>query len=260
LRRLIGALFSALDLGMRDPGTRGVRLKTGSVLVVPGQTVRVTLGSIVEATLAPERFVPVGEAVPPAGGTREISRFVEERWVAVPKSLTGSIVEIALQVSNGVIPIEGYRVTQHVRASTTGFAHLHGEELRQHLLSLGVQTKDDETYSGYYPTIQGNDVAHHDPTQPGMRAFQGGETLKGRPLVVNGKVVHDGTIRGGTEIRGGRAEYNRVIRQKDYVQFDNGFTRDADRIRAEQKAKREARQAIAVEKRDALLPRKIGEL
>jgi hypothetical protein len=264
VRRLIGAVATAVELLTRDPGSRGVRLKTGRVIIERSEPrYYATFAEFAEALLAPERFVPLGAEPVPSGGLREVNQLVEERWTAVPRRLTGSVAEIAKQLADngGAVPIAGHRVVQSVRvAGKRGFAHLHGEDLRQHLLSIGVQTNDDATYCGYYPTIKGDDVAHHDPTKPGMQAFQGGEALKGRPLVVNGKVVHDGTIRGGTEIRGGRAEYRRVLHRNGYEAFDNGYWRDVDRIRARLQAERDARHETELARRDALLPRKIGEI
>jgi hypothetical protein len=177
---------------------------------------------------------------------------VEETWTAVPQPMRGSLAELAQQLAQhgGAPPIAGHRVVQTVKAQKPGFAHLHGQELREHLLSIGVQTNDDVTYSGSYATIRGTDVSR-----------DGDKVLRGRPAYdANGHMLHDGVIRQSTEIRGGRAEYNRVLKEKGYGVWDQGWHAHAARIRAERLAKMQAKHAIEVEKRDCLMPRLVGEL
>lgn len=220
----------------------------------------------VQASLPAPRFVAKGEATPPPGMARRLSPYVEERWEAVLETCPSSNVqEIASFASRGLRTI-GYRVSQHVvtqhcdcrNITGVNIQGVHvacgravaGEVDRQEILqSIGVQANDDATYNGFYPTILGNDVVHANYGAKGMAEHQGGKVLRGE---------HGNVIRGGSEIRGGRAEYKR--RTKGYVLWDAGTRKDMARIDAEKKAKKKADTRAFIEREVKKMSPRIGEL
>lgn len=117
----------------------------------------------------------------------------------------------------------------------------------EHVASLQF-APSDEIYNGYYPTIAGNDIAHYNENAEGMDAHRGGETLYGETGLDNQNRVIEAAqpIRGGTEIRGGRAEHRRLT--KDLIAWDSGTQKMLDRHKAEAKAKRREKNTIALEK------------
>lgn len=227
------------------------------------------------------RFVENTEGfTPPAHRLKMLKfsdgRVVYECWTPVPRPIE-SFAELT-----GQLPIGEWMLTYHVydahwcdcpQAKLTvttwddGSVHaIHkdcGRErpsrvegnIDDHVSSLQLAPEDDSTYNGYYGTIRGNDVAHHDPTATGMRAFQGGDALRAGQPNADGSFSE---IRGGTEIRGGRREWRE--KTKDYVQMDNGYWKDVDRYAGEVKAQRDRKMALNEEIVHKRLPRKIGEV
>ena len=205
-------------------------------------------------------------------------RIVYEVWTPIPRPL--ALHEIGL-AANGQIPIGSWRLTYHVyspewctcpRAMLTphqhGLFHVDCGRLKkskvegafdEHVRNLHMQTRDDEIYNGYYPTIPGNDIAHFNPHERGMAQHQGGEPiLKYNPEILpNGKIA-DPYLRGGTEIRGGRAEHKRLT--KDATELGPGSTKEWEKRQAEKKAKQKASDRLKVEKIIQRGPRQIGEL
>lgn len=253
--KLLARLRDALRLpDPNNPAGGFVRpvyhLKTGAAYVLrsrPGVTDE--RRAAVQATLAPERFVPAGSSGVPLGGVHVLSPLVEEHWSPVIAPIDSDDIRVIVAAAAGGLRIAGYRVTQHARsqfcdcADARFTAGKHGlehvlcnrpmrsratAEIREHVLALQMQTQD--IYDGYYPTIAGTDR------------------------------FDDKVATGGTRIRGGRAEYTRVLRRKNYEHWDAGWQRDTDRIRSEQQAKRDANYAIVTERADKALPRKLGEV
>ncbi len=230
MRKLVGALGTALEHLQSDPGARPASIKTGSVVIAPAT------------------------AAVPASRKQQVGPNLEARWTPIAANLEHlSLNELAKVTANGQVPVAGWEVTYHKIRKGVDFESMSGEELRAHVLSLSIAPEDDALYNGYYATIKGNDVAHHDPNASGMAAFQGGRVLRG-----NATATHDGTIRGGTEIRGGRAEYKR--KTKGYEAMDAGYWAHVDRIKAEKAAERQRKTDLELAQIDAKLPRKIGEL
>ena len=262
-RKLVGLFLGALESTFHEPGMRPPRIKTGAVEIAPfaQQTDHERFVASVAATLAPPRVESITADVP-AKRREQISPFVEERWEPVAVSFDPdevSVEQMAQHLFAGDLPVAHWRVTQHVtiKQSWTSLSEVERQEVLQ---SIGQYHRhEDHIYNGYYPTIRGTDVAHHEPGQPGMKAFQGGRALRGRPSFdADGRMTHDGTIRGGTEIRGGRREYRE--KTKGYEPMGPGWFAHVERIRAGQQAKRDAEHKTKLEKIDALLPRAIGEV
>jgi len=254
VRRLVAALGGALDKIMSDPGAAPPRIKTGSVVVSPGSVL--AFDTMREAVA----FTMPADAVVPADRRREVRPGIEERWTPIPMNLEHlPTAEVLRLTSTGNIPIGGWRVSYHSTRKGVDFDSMTGDEIRAHIMSLSIAPEDDALYNGFYPTIRGNDVAHHDPTKAGMAAFRGGPTIKGNPAYdAQGRMTHDGTIRGGKEITGGRAEYKRAT--KGYEQFDKGYFVHVEKIKKAKQAERDLRRDTQLAKIDAKLPRKIGEL
>jgi hypothetical protein len=248
------ALVRGVEGLLGDPGFEPPRLKTGTVIVEPGRTPDrfERLHAAVASTLAAPRYVEAGTEPVPEGRERRVNAYVKEVWTAVPKVLTDA--ELYAVAASGIVPIAGWRVTQVVSLRKT-WMDLTVEQRQEVLSSIGQYHRhEDHVYNGYYPTIAGTDVAHHDPAKAGtMDEFRGGKVLKG-----NATATHDGTIRGGTEIRGGRREWRE--KTKNYVEMDSGYFAHVERIRAERQAKRDAKHAEAAERAAAKAPAKIGEL
>jgi hypothetical protein len=245
LRRIGAALVEATSRLLSRPSDPPPRYKTGAVVVEQAPS-----------SVLHERFVEAGAEQPPADRSRMMTPYVREEWEAVPQDLGDVPMHaLAAAVSNGVVPLAGWRVRQVFVAPARTWTSLNAYERSEVLISIGQgQRHEDHIYNGYYPTIKGNDVAHHDPKKAGsMEAFQGGSVLKGRATK-----THDGTIRGGTEITQGKRQYREAT--KNYVEVGPGYFAHVERIRAAKQAERDRQHKIAVEKQDALLPRRIGEI
>lgn len=260
LRKAAIAVTVGIERLLHDPGATSPAIKTGQVIVGierrPGMTRIERFRASVEATLKPARYVAANgpEASHlPASRERVISPFVKEIWETVPLPLDDAGMWQAAMT--GIVPVQGYNVKQVVTIKQS-WSDMAPAERAEVLQSIGqFHRHEDAIYNGYYPTIKGKDVAHHDTDATGMAAFQGGSVIKGNPSA-DGQ--HDGTIRGGTEIRGGRREWRE--KTKHYYEFGPGYWTDIAKIRARQQAERDQKHRVAYEKADALLPRKIGEL
>ena len=197
-------------------------------LGLPTQSPHVTRAKMeapahVEHVLAVPRFVAVGDVHDvPANRVREIGPYIEEVWSPVYRR-TESIdhVEILLASREQV----GWTVTQRESQASRSArrSRINAEEFEQVLLTAQIQASDD-IYNGYFETIPGNDPCVID-----------GEILRGQPTYERnadgsrGKMIHDGIVRGGTMIRGGRREYRE--KTKGMVHWDAGFL--AERAKAQ---------------------------
>ncbi|MGB8520791.1 MAG: hypothetical protein WCD38_11580 [Candidatus Tumulicola sp.] len=229
---------------LHDYGYTSPKIKTGQVVLAP--TRRKTLAAAIAKHLAPERFVAYGAEQAPASRVREVNDYIEERWLAVPAP-----VRSMADVANGVVPIAGWTVTQHVRYAPQPLNDMAPDELREKLCSISVQTNDDATYAGHYPTIPGRDVAHYDDSKQGMAAYQGGAVLRGEATATS-----DGIIRGGREIRGGRTEWRKAMKETNCEIWDKGWFKHADRIKAEKAYERKKKHDVRVEMKVKKLPMK----
>lgn len=202
-------------------------------------------------------------------------RIVYEVWTPIPRKLAAHEIHLA---ANGSLPIGSWRLSYHVyspewctcsRATLQSHPHglIHPEcgrlkkpkvegSFADHVLSLQMQTNDEAIYNGYYPTIPGDDIAHVNPAaHPGTMAHhQGGQAIR----KYNPEGPGDEYVRGGTEIRGGRAEHRR--RTKDMVELGPGAQKDFDRADAEKKAKKKQAARLKLERVIQKGPRQIGEL
>ena len=177
----------------------------------------------VERALAPARFIAVGDAVDvPRDRVRRVSAFIEERWTPVyAKTDSTDLIEIIRASQKQT----GWMVAQHESAESriARRDRQNAEEFEQVLLTAQIQASDD-IYNGYFETIPGNDPCVID-----------GEILRGQPTYERnadgsrGKMIHDGIVRGGTMIRGGRREYRE--KTKGMVHWDAGFL--AERAKAQ---------------------------
>jgi hypothetical protein len=221
------------------------------------------------------RFVVKAEGVePPPFRVQRILRkngeIVYALWTPVPAPINSEDVAELIRVAQQGLPISGWRITYHAwdghwctctkatcEVTSVGLFHPECQRLRKPKGDgtdvPNIQAVSDEEYCGFYPTIRGNDPAHWDPTKKGMDAWRGGSALLGQPDA-NGQ-RHPVT---GREIRRGRREYREAT--KNYYDFDDGYFRDVDRIKAERQARRTAEFELAQERADKALPRKIGEV
>lgn len=202
-------------------------------------------------------------------------RIVYEAWTPIPRKLAAHEIHLA---ANGQIPVGSWRLTYHVYAPewctcpTARLApHPHGlfhadcgrlkkpkveGAFDEHVRSLQFQVDDEAIYNGYYPTLPGQDIAHVNPgAKPGTMAHhQGGEAIR----LYNPPPGADPYLRGGTEIRGGRAEHRQ--RTKGMLELGPGAQKDIDRATAEKKAKQKQATRLTLEKTLQKGPRQIGEL
>lgn len=196
----------------------------------------------VERALAPTRFVASTEANPPPNRVRVLSAFVEEVWQPRYQVTTSTDPFEIVRASETLI---GWKVTQRVRnaycdctkarfSRTADGAYVHKDcgRARKHLtheqfvevIQHQQVQASDEFYNGYYETIPGTDPLMID-----------GEIVKGTPVYdKDGKCLHDGTITGGTLIRGGRADYN--AKTKGMVHWDLGVVREREKALAAEAA------------------------
>ncbi len=146
----------------------------------------------------------------------------------------------------------------------------------EHVRSLHIQAMSDEDYSGFYASIPGSDVAHADmrklmhishkaSDRDKMSIWRGNDTFRSRAddAPRNARVgvrtvdkdgnstsdryattrpLHHGKsqpLRGGTEITQGRRQWRDELKAKNLELHDNGYFAHKDRLRNEQKQKRE---------------------
>jgi hypothetical protein len=198
---------------------------------------------VAPAALAAPQFVAKDALTVPSSRVRLVSRYVEEHYAPVYETTTSKNFTVILAASQNLL---GWTVTQKARTphcdclqATLTQEHdgqlvhrqcgrarqrVADEDIQQHILSLQVAPAD-EFYNTYYPTIRGNDPVILD-----------GKVLKGEATYnANGRMTHDGTITGGTQMRGGRSEYRR--KTKGMVLWDKGVVKEREKAyAAEQKA------------------------
>ena len=220
-----------------------------------------------EHVLAPMAFKTVAELPEvPRSRMRLVSRYVEEHYAPVYDTPRWSGMAEAIRANTTVV---GWNVTQRVRsphcdclqatlemeqgklihrACGRARAHKSDEEFVEHIQRLQF-TPSDDIYDMYYPTIPGNDPV----------IMEDGKVLKGEAVYKDGKCVHDGTIRGGTQIRHGRREWKE--KTKNMVLWDKGVIKEREKAYAasQQKWLDDVRPMV-VKANKQLLPNKIGEL
>lgn len=162
-----------------------------------------------EHTLAAPRFVSMAEASDvPRDRTRQVSAYVSEHWAPVYEktdSLDWATIVLASQKQIG------WTVTQREsqQSRTARRAQQNAEQFVEICASAQIQANDDWA-NGYFETIPGNDPVVLD-----------GQILRGEATYdENGKMTHDGIVRGGTMITKGRREYN--AKTKGFVTWDKG--------------------------------------
>lgn len=222
------------------------------------------------------KFIPNdGSVIAPSSRLERVTRSNGEvfyvLWTPVAASLDeDDAAALARAVRDG-FPLAGWRLTYHTwdghwcTCSKATYNNIPGvglfhdacgrvREARNNggedLPQIGMS---DDEFNGFYPTIKGNDPAHWDPTKKGMDAWRGGGVMYGQPD--KDGVRYPIT---GKEIRHGRAEYREAT--ASYYQYDDGYFRDVDKIRARNKAERDAQFELAKERADKALPRKLGEV
>ena len=196
---------------------------------------------VAQASLAAPRFVSLAEAGSvPSSRVRQISRHIEEHYAPVYEKTTSKNFSEIMRASQTRL---GWTITQVARnphcdclqATLTqehdgSLVHrqcgrarqpIADEEIVQHILSLQF-TPDDDYFNMYYDTIPGNDPV----------ITPEGKVLKGTPTYdATGKMTHDGTIRGGTHIKGGRRQYRE--KTKTMVHWDAGFVKEREKAYAD---------------------------
>jgi hypothetical protein len=170
----------------------------------------------VERALAPVRFVAADDATDvPRDRVRQVSAFVEEVWTPVYRSTDSTDLATIFRTSQELV---GWTVRQRASVSSQARHRLTAEQFVEVLQSAQIQASD-EYLNGYYETIPGNDPLIID-----------GQIMKGKATYdADGRMTHDGTVRGGTMITGGRAEYR--AKTKGMVLWDAGVVRE--RMKAE---------------------------
>lgn len=202
--------------------------------------VQLETSAAVEKAIAPSRFVKMGEEQAPAERVRLLSAFIEEVWAPVFAAVESTDYHALMFARPEQV---GWTVTQRERSAYCDctkarfskdadgeFRHEACGRARKHLtdeefvelVQAQQMIPSDEYFNGYYDTIPGNDPVILD-----------GEVLKGQPVYDSeGRMVHDGTIRGGTMITGGRREYEQKTR--GMVHWDKGFVREREAALAEE--------------------------
>jgi hypothetical protein len=104
--------------------------------------------------------------------------------------------------------------------------------IAERVRSLHIQVDEDAIYNGSYPTIPGNDVAHHDRNARGMAAFQGGDAI----------LKPDGTPVRCKEIRHGRREHREVTKGLEHIGSGTFAELDKNKRRFKEKSARELRE------------------
>ncbi len=217
--------------------------------------------------LAPAKFVAAADmAEVPYSRMRLVSRYVEEHYAPVYDTPRWSGMAEAIRAQTTVV---GWNVTQRVRsphcdclqatlemehgklvhrACGRARAHKTDEEFVEHIQRLQF-TPADDMYNTYYPTIPGNDPV----------IMEDGKVLKGESVYKDGKCVHDGTIRGGTQMKHGRREWKE--KTKNMVLWDKGVIKEREKAyAASQKKWLDDVRPMVVKANKQMLPNKIGEL
>jgi hypothetical protein len=195
---LLGKLKEAIDprgpLGEVLSPSEVFKTRLGLPVTSPHQEhVRLPAPPHLEGALAPARFIAITDAVDvPSSRVRQVSAFVEEHFAPVyQRTDSTDLVEILRASQNQI----GWSVTQR-RAASSRVRHHSPGEFQEVLATAQIQATDD-FYNQYYETIPGNDPVILD-----------GEILKGEAVKdADGRIIHDGTVRGGTLISHGRREY-----------------------------------------------------
>lgn len=246
--------------------------KGSEIAIVASARPKTTVDAV---SLAAPRFEAIGAKVP-SDRKRIVSATVEEVWSPVYASVHGDDVASVFRALAGGMPAQtGWVVAQVTRSATCdcpgakmtstdeGLVHLacarphtrvgveHVEDFAEHIQSLTMVTGDSEIYNGFYGTLPGNDVAHHNADAKGMDRFREGMAIKNTSLV-------EGVLRGGTEIKGGRAEHRRQT--KGMIEVGPGYMRDIEKIQAAKKAKKVAENRMKIERIVAQAPIKFNEL
>jgi hypothetical protein len=155
-----------------------------------------------------ERIMPADADVP-YSRVRAISAFVEEHWQPILEPCKSTDLATLLQAAQHPTII-GWKVTLHARKEAQAKAPMSAEEFVEHVQSLSIPKMADEDFNVYLDMLPGNDPCIVD-----------GEVLRGTPTFdSNGKMTHDGVIRGGTQIRGGRRDYR--AKTKNAIFWDKG--------------------------------------
>ena len=189
----------------------------------------------VERSIAAPRFVGIEESAPP-NRVRQVSAYVEEHWSPVFRGTESrDLVEILLASQDQI----GWQVTQREseQSRLARRAHQNAEEFVEVLQSTQIQASD-EFYVGYYETIPGND-----PVILDGEILRGEATYETNPDGSQGRMTHDGIVRGGTMFYG-RKHYNSAT--KGFVQWDKGAMEAREMAQAEMasRPKRNVRQAM----------------
>jgi hypothetical protein len=210
--RLLDAIRKAVDprgpLGEVLSPSEVFKERLGLPIAAP-HTARAVLAASkeqVEHALAAPRFASLDESAPP-NRVRQVSAYVEEHWSPVYAKTDSTDLATILVTSQQQI---GWTVTQREseQSRLARRAQQNAEEFAEVLQSMQIQASD-EFYNGILETVPGNDPIILD-----------GEILRGEATYdENGKMTHDGIIR-GTMITKGRREYNE--RTKGYVHWDKG--------------------------------------
>jgi hypothetical protein len=202
----------------------------------------------------------------PKSRMRVASRYIEEHFTPVYETPRFSGMAEAIRANTTVL---GWWVEERARsphcdclqaklemrdgklthvACGRARAHISDQDFVEHIQHLQFAPSDD-FYNTYYPTIPGNDPV-----------VLNGKVLKGAPKYdAQGRVVHDGTVRGGTQMRGGRAEYRH--RTKGMALWDKGFVKERDAAYAASQKKWIDGVRPRLFKADKqMLPRKLGQL
>jgi hypothetical protein len=229
------------------------------------QRARAVLPNPPPVILKPASFHDVDTIDVPKSRMRVVSAYVEEHFTPVYKEqesrnyhailaagmqLDGWIVEQKLRkqycdCTNARLErdVDGKLVHRACGRAKTRVAD---SEFAQHILNIQI-APSDEFYNTYYETIPGDDPVVLD-----------GKVLKGTPVWKDGKMVHDGTIRGGTQMTRGRREWRE--KTKGWVLWDKGVVKERDKAYAEYQKKFIDGVRPRVKALSRLLPRKVGEL
>ena len=263
---------------LAEPGTVDADAPTARVLGSWWDAVMAGPGPVPALPESVRRFVPRGEEQPPLHRWRIVDGNVLERWEAIERKVNSrDLATIALIAGNDRVlcwhvtrlpmPRSAKVARLEIRAGVVVWLDalgrvieeprtMTGTELREHVLSLQLAPEDDATYNGYYPTLPGNDIAHYDERaydaahrgldvrRNDMAEHQGGAAMRKANPDPNDP-TDDGYVRGGREIRGGRAEHREAT--KGMIHMGPGFQRDVDRIAAEKEAKRKAEGRLKIE-------------
>lgn len=163
----------------------------------------------------------------PKDRVRMVSAFVEEHWSPVYASTDSADLVTILLASQQQV---GWRVTQ--RESQASRQARRSRQNAEDFIEIAQRCQiqaSDAFYDGYYETVPGNDSLILD-----------GEVMKGEaayyrnPDGSRGAMYHDGTVTGGTMIRG-RTQYR--TKTKGMVHWDAGFLRERAAAEAEMQSR-----------------------